>query len=271
MRIVGNGFVASHLREAFDGRFPRVTAIAAGVSSTSTAVAEEFDREAHLLYEVLRECRRERRTVVFFSTASFAMYGAPESPAAETDPVFPPSVYGRHKLALESCVRSSGADHLILRLSHLIGPRQRAHQLLPALVRQVESGEVTVYDGVYRDLVDIRDLLHALDRLLTDEVSGETLNVVSGRPESVEDVIDGIEKRLGTAVERTRVPEHGGPFRTPVSTARLRKLVPDFDAGSGPPGAYLDRVLDAYVPLYATGATGATGTTGPRGTYPAGG
>jgi NDP-hexose 4-ketoreductase len=251
MDIVGRGFLARHLFEAFSGRFPEVSAFAAGVSSTSVTAAEEFDREAALLYKLLRRCREQRRMLLFFSTASFAMYGSQQEPAAEDGPLFPPTTYGRHKLALESSIRSAGVPHLILRVSHLVGRHQRAHQLLPAMTRQVQSGSVSVYESAYRDLLDVRDLVYVIGRLLEDGAACDTVNVVSGTPVPVVRLVDGIEERLGLSPRRVLVPAQGSVMRTLVSTEQLEKLVPGFGAervGTG----YLKRMLDAYLPYYAS-------------------
>jgi NDP-hexose 4-ketoreductase len=242
MQIIGRGFLARNLADALAGRHPDVTAFAAGVSSTSVTAAPELDREAQLLYQTLRGCRR----LVFFSTASFAMYGSTSVPAPETGPLCPPSVYGRHKLALESCVRTSGADFLILRLSHLVGPHQRPHQLLPGLAGQIRGGEVTIHRGAHRDLLDVRELVAIVDRLLARGIRNEVLNVVSGVPHPVDRIVDGIERRLGVTARRTYVP--GTVSRTLVSTERLRRLVPEAAARLT---TDLDSLLDRYVPDYA--------------------
>ncbi|MER6127340.1 NAD-dependent epimerase/dehydratase family protein [Streptomyces sp. NPDC001795] len=247
MRIIGDGFLGRNLAAAFGDRFPDVTAIASGVSSTSTAALAEYDREAQLLYDVLEDCVREGRRLLFFSTASFSMYGFPDGEASETDPVRPPNAYGRHKLALESVVRSSGAEHLILRLSHVVGSHQRSHQLLPTLVRHVTQGEVTVHQGAHRDLLDVRDLLHAIGRLLEEGVTGEVLNVASGVPQPVESIVTAIEQRLGVAARRVDRP--GSPAITRASVERVRGLIPDFRA-SIPDQDYLGALLDAYLPYY---------------------
>lgn len=252
MQIVGSGFLARHVSDAFGDRFPEVTALAAGVSSTSITSAKEFDRDAELLYEVLQRCRRQRRMLLYFSTASFAMYGAPEAPAVESGPLCPPTAYGRHKLALESSIQSAGVDYLILRVSHLVGRYQRPHQLLPGLVSQIQSGTVTVYKGVSRDLLDIRDLMHATDRLLEAEVSNEVLNVVSGVPVPVERIVDGIEERLGTVAQRVHVTGPRAVLSTPVSLGRLEELIPEFK-GERVGGDYLSRMLDDYLPHYVAG------------------
>ncbi|KUO07939.1 NAD-dependent epimerase/dehydratase family protein [Streptomyces sp. DSM 15324] len=247
MRIIGDGFLARNLAEAFGDRFPEVTTIASGVSSTATTAVSEYDREAQLLYEVLDACRRDGRRLLFLSTASFSMYGFTDDEVDETGPLRPPTAYGRHKLALESVVRSSGVEHLILRVSHAVGHHQRPHQLLPTLVRHVSEGEVTVHQGAHRDLLDVRDLVHAVGRLLEDGVHGEVVNVASGVPQPVEAIVTAVEERLGVTARRVHRP--GPTAVTRASVRRLRRLVPDFRAAVPDP-AYLGALLDAYLPYY---------------------
>lgn len=247
MRIIGDGFLARSLSEAFGDRFPDVTALASGVSSTSTTEPAAYDREAGLLYDVLDECRAGGRRLLFFSTASFSLYGFTDHAVDETGPLRPPTTYGRHKLALESVVRHSGVDHLILRVSHAVGHHQRPHQLLPTLVRHVTEGRVTIHQGAHRDLLDVRDLVHAVDRLLTDGVSGEVVNVASGVPQPVESIVTAIEDRLGVRAHRVHRP--GPTAVTRASVGRLRQLVPDFRAAVADQD-YLGALLDAYLPYY---------------------
>ncbi|MEU0533912.1 NAD-dependent epimerase/dehydratase family protein [Amycolatopsis tolypomycina] len=245
MQVIGGGFLAGHLRGHFGDRHPGVTAIAAGVSSTIVDAAAEFDREAELVYRVALDCRNRGRLAVFFSTASPALYGE-RSAGTEGGPVFPASVYGRHKLALEAVLAASGAGWLTLRLSNLVGRGQREHQLLPTLVSQVRSGSVLVRRGVTRDLVDVRHVLAALDGLLRAGVRDTVVNVASGVPVPVERIIDGIERRLGTTANRQVV--HRPASTAAVSLDRLRRLLPEVDGYGFGPG-YLSTVLDRYVPV----------------------
>ncbi|MEU8814246.1 NAD-dependent epimerase/dehydratase family protein [Actinoplanes sp. NPDC048796] len=251
MQIVGRGFLAHHLAPLADSH-PRVVAVAAGVSTTVVDQTAEFDREAALLYDVLHHCRATGSTIVFFSTASAAMYGADASPGTENGPVFPTSPYGRHKLALEGVVQNSGVDWLVFRLSHLVGDAQRPHQLLPLLVAGVLAGTVSVHRGGHRDLVDVRHMVVALDRLLREGVRNRTVNIASGIPQPVETIVAGIERRLGRTAERRVIDVP--VTRTLVSTALLRSLVPEAaEFGFGP--GYLDALLDNYVgPLAAVAA-----------------
>ncbi|WP_251094249.1 NAD-dependent epimerase/dehydratase family protein [Streptomyces sp. Caat 7-52] len=244
MRIVGHGFLARHLsplRDAHDG----VVLLAAGVSWAAGTSEAEFAREADLVRRELRACRAEGSRLVFFSTASTGMYGADDCRGREDEPVVPCTPYGRHKHGLEEEIRASGADHLILRMGHVVGPGQPAHQLLPSLIRQVRAGEVVIHRGAARDLIDIDDVVALVGRLLTLGTSRDVVNIASGVPVPIEAVVERIEQRLGTTAVRGYVDGHRGNHR--VSTARLRRLAGPaytrFDAD------YHRRVLDKYVPL----------------------
>ncbi|MGM1065143.1 NAD-dependent epimerase/dehydratase family protein [Saccharothrix sp. Mg75] len=242
MRVVGRGFIAGNLAGIAD-RHPDACVLAAGVSSTHVTDPAELARERELAAEVARRCAREGLTLVVLSTASHAMYGSTDRPATEDDPVDPASPYGRHKLALERQVADSGVRWLALRLSHVVGAGQRPHQLLPAFVEQVRSGVVRLHRGAHRDLVDVRDVVSAVDGLLAAGVRDEVLNVASGTPYPVTGIAAGVQARMGLPARQEVVD--AVPVRTVVSTARLRALLP----GSAPVGgpAYLDRLLDAYV------------------------
>ncbi|MEU7837920.1 MULTISPECIES: NAD-dependent epimerase/dehydratase family protein [unclassified Nonomuraea] len=242
MQIIGNGFLARNLRP-LAAKHPDVVAVASGVSSTATVSDAEFLREATQLYEIVQRCKRARHRMVFFSTASAAMYGPPGDSGREDSPVYPYSPYGRHKLAMEAVLDASGVDYLVLRLSHVVGADQPPHQLLPALVRQIMSGTVRVYRGARRDLVDVADVVSALDGLLSAHVSREVVNVASGLAVPVEYVVEHIEERMGRVAVKDVVEIAGNHSAAPISIEKVRRLAPaalstrDYRA-----------VLDKYIP-----------------------
>lgn len=245
--IIGHGFLAGHLR-GIAGAHPDVVVIAAGVSAASWTSAEQFDREAALLASVLDRCRETGERLVFFSTASTGMYGAPGGCGREDEPVEPRTPYGRHKLGLEQRIRESTVDHLVLRLAHVAGPDQPPHQLLPSLASQVLAGEVRLHRGARRDVIDVADVVAVVDRLLTAAVSRAVVNVATGYAVPVEDLVTGIEARLGTRARRIVVDTP--PMNHLVSIGKLRRLVPAVAAmGFGP--HYYEHVLDRYVPAPA--------------------
>ncbi|CAM3750507.1 NAD-dependent epimerase/dehydratase family protein [Kibdelosporangium persicum] len=222
-------------------RHPDVVVIAAGVSSTSARSLAEFARERELVRDVLRKCSMFGKTVVFLSTASHAMYGSTTDPVSENTSVRPVSPYGRHKRGLEQLVMESDVDWLILRISHVIGPGQPAHQLLPALIEQIRSGAVVVHTGAHRDLIDVADLIDCVDALLRRDVRQEIVHVASGRANSIEWIVEALEHRLETHAERLFVP--GPVVRTLVSTDKLRGFAPDIVARTDEP-RYPEHLLD---------------------------
>jgi nucleoside-diphosphate-sugar epimerase len=102
-----------------------------------------------------------------------------------------------------------------------------------------------VHKNVYRDLIDVRHVIAALDRLLAREVTDQIVNIATGYPERVERVVTEIERRLGVTARR-EIVDKPGAIRTVISTARLRTIVPEWDEfGFGP--NYLPSLLDRYV------------------------
>lgn len=244
MRIIGRGFIAQHLARIED-RHEDAAVLAAGVSSIGGGYEEQFARERDLVRRTLEECAADGRTLVLFSTASHAMYGNTVVPATEDDVAAGDSPYGNHKLGLESMVVESSVPHVVLRLSHVMGSGQRSHQLLPALVQQFDAGVVRVFAGAHRDIIDVSDVVEAVDAILAANVDDVVVNVATGRPIAISDVIDGLAARLGPASL-----EHvdGAPALTTVSVERLRQLAPSLPDLTDP--GYLDRLLDRHVPSY---------------------
>ncbi|MFR9727681.1 NAD-dependent epimerase/dehydratase family protein [Saccharopolyspora sp. MS10] len=245
MEVVGSGFLARHFAAHCGDRYPEVTVIAAGVSTTAAADPAAFAREAALVDEVLDRCRRSGRTAVFLSTSSAALYGSDGVPGTEDSPVTGRNAYGRHKLALERRCAESGARHLVLRLTHLVGAGQQPGQLLPTLVRGVLAGSVTVHPAAHRDLLDVRHVPPVLAELCSREVRGEVVNVASGVPIAVPDLVEALQRHLGVRAELHRVARP--PQLTRVSLAKLHRLVPWFAELDFGPG-YLDDLLTRYLP-----------------------
>jgi nucleoside-diphosphate-sugar epimerase len=222
MEIVGRGFLARHLARISSRRHRDAVAFAAGVSSTRDVSTDSSQRETHLLQTTLQRCRDTDRTLVFFSTASAAVYGSGR-PGAETDPAIANSPYGAHKLALERRVVESGADFLVLRMSHLVGADQRPHQLFPTLVSAALSGRVELQQQATRDVLGVDDAVTLVDELLARDVRNRIVNVASGHSVDVEDVVDWLSRRLGV---RPQIVRRNTGSRHLVSIERLAGIVP---------------------------------------------
>jgi NDP-hexose 4-ketoreductase len=243
MDIVGNGFLAANLRPLAQEN-SGVTFLAAGVPTGAQLPEEEYRRDARLVRETVERCLSENRLLVYPSTAADGLYGGIGCRGREDEPPAPISAYGRHKLEMEQLVRKSGARYLILRLGHVAGPAQPAHQLVPALISQLRSGTITVYRGAHRDLIDVSDVAWIVSRLLNARVTQEIVNVSSGLPLPVELIIARLEERLELTAAKNFVD--GSSRRYAVSLAKLRRLVPSLSTlGFGP--GYYRTVIDRYV------------------------
>jgi nucleoside-diphosphate-sugar epimerase len=248
MEIVGSGFLARNLQPIAD-RHPDTVVLAAGVSWASGTSETDFAREAALLDQVAERCRATGRRLVFFSTAATGMYGAVDGAAREDIAITPCTPYGAHKYMLEQRLLASGADYLILRLGHLVGPGQPTHQLLPTLLRQVLEGAVRIHRGATRDLIDVADVVRIIDWLLERGVRGETVNVASGEAVAVDDIVDRLQARVGTPVVRNYTDAGSSHV---ISIEKLRRLVPEV-ALLGFAPTYYRRVLDAFLRSISTG------------------
>jgi nucleoside-diphosphate-sugar epimerase len=237
MEIIGNGFLAHHLR-SLEGAFPQVVTLAAGVPLPQNTAAE-YDRETALVNTAIERCRAADNTLVFFSTAAAGMYG--NSSGIEDEPCTPADRYGWHKLALEELIKRSGVRHLILRLTYIVGSHGRPDRLIPALADQLRSGAVTVYRGAMRDLLDVTDLVRIIDGLLRTGAGEEVVNVASGESVPIARIVDHLEARLGVRAARTYV-DVDAPHR--VSVAKLRRLLPDLAVF---PRGYYRTVIDRYL------------------------
>ncbi|MFI9052891.1 NAD-dependent epimerase/dehydratase family protein [Streptomyces sp. NPDC053427] len=243
MEVIGDGFLAHHLRPVRTVR-PDAVVIAAGVSGSDDRAYTEYRREAELVDRTIRRCRRDGQQLILFSTASAGMYGDVECRGMEDEPVTPISVFGRHKLEMEAAVRDSGVRHLILRLAHVVGPGQRGHQLVPALTRQLRTGRVTVYRSARRDILGAAEFTRITGELLCRGVEDQIVNVGTGVSTAVERIVDHLEERLGTTAERSYTD--GAKSSCALSMDKLRRLVPAIDRmGFGPD--YYRTVIDRYL------------------------
>jgi nucleoside-diphosphate-sugar epimerase len=239
MHIVGNGLIARHLRPLRD-RHSGVTVLAAGVPRHGLPESENA-REAALVRETIARCRADGHLLVFFSTTS--MYGGPGNRGREDEPVVASTAYGQHKLDLETLIRDSGAEHLILRLTQVVGPEEPEFRLLPALMKQLCTGHIKVHRDARRDLLYITDVVAGLDGLLSARPKNETVNVASGDCVPIGRIIDHLEERLGVTAERQIFAE-GVAYCSSVE--KLRAAVPEVARLGFAPGYHL-HAIDRYL------------------------
>jgi UDP-glucose 4-epimerase len=199
----------------------------------------------HLL-RAMRERGVER--LVFSSTA--AVYGEPETvPIEEDAPCRPVNPYGETKLAIEwllaDASRAWGLRYVALRYFNAAGASERCGEdhrpeshLVP-IALDVALGrrpELVVYGDDYPtpDGTCLRDYIHVLDladahlRALEGLDRGVTgpINLGSGRPSSVLDIVKAVEKVTGRPLPHRIGPRRpGDPPVLVASSARAEQLL----------------------------------------------
>jgi UDP-glucose 4-epimerase len=164
--------------------------------------------------------------------ASSSCYGIPdEYPTPETAPISPEYPYAFTKWVGEQYVlhwgKIYGLDVVSLRLFNVYGPRSRTTGAYGAVfgvfLAQMLAGKplTVVGDGTQvRDFVFVTDVADAFVRAGRSDVAGVVLNVGTGRPQSVNRLVE----LLGA--QSVSVPRRPGePDRTEADATRIREVL----------------------------------------------
>jgi len=151
---------------------------------------------------VLEYCRKYSTPLVFVSAY---LYGLPQGlPVKETDPIYPNNPYALSKyLAEQLCEFYANFCNLpitVIRPFNVYGLGQRPEFLIPEIISQVQSGkEIRIRDlNPKRDYIYIDDLVDALIKSTNTTSGYNVINIGTGISYSVRELIDTIQKLLGT-------------------------------------------------------------------------
>lgn len=176
------------------------------------------------------------RRVVY--AASSSCYGPAADPAglSEDTPLRPLSPYAAAKLAgehyLEAFAASFGVETVRVRFFNIFGPRQRADSpysgVIAIFVGLLTQGKTPVVhgDGLQaRDFVYVADAVQAVLKAgEVSGVSGKVFNVGTGRSVTVLDLVNTLNKVLGTSVTPAHGPARAGDVRFSLAKIdRIRK------------------------------------------------
>jgi nucleoside-diphosphate-sugar epimerase len=177
------------------------------------------------------------RKLLIASSAN--VYGNVTSDAIdESFPVTPVNHYAASKAAMETMVRTwfDRLPILIVRPFNYTGRGQASNFLVPKIVEHFARREPSIELGnidVARDFSDVRYVADAYEALLDSEAAAETVNVCTGTPYTLRDILakasdltgHELEIRVNPAfVRQTDVKMLAG------SPAKLRSLVPTVEA-----------------------------------------
>lgn len=153
------------------------------------------------------------RRYVFVSSGGTVYGPGAATPTPEEAPVNPICSHGLTKLMIEKYIqmhgRVDGLEYAILRLANPFGPGQeyrKGQGLIPAILDRKRRGlPVKVFGGgqAQRDYVFIDDVADAVMAAATrPDVRQAVINIGSGRPRSVLEVLETIESVAGVSLER---------------------------------------------------------------------
>jgi UDP-glucose 4-epimerase len=163
--------------------------------------------------------------IVFISSGG-TVYGPPRYlPIDEEHPTNPIVSYGIVKLAIEKYLllyeRMHGIRPIILRLANPYGERQRAETAQGAVgvflhkVLRGQSIEIWGDGSVVRDYLYIGDVAEAFVKAIAYEGASRVFNISSGKGESLNELLQILEREVGRSIERRYLP--GRPFDVPAS------------------------------------------------------
>lgn len=194
---------------------PEIIIHCAAISSVTVGRAMEYYRVNTVGTENLVDAFAQstgQRRFVFVSTAG--VYGNQEHEVLH-EGLCPKPVhhYGMSKFCCERLLANYAdrLDYTVIRPFNIIGEGQNSEFIVPKLVSAFRARQETVRLGnldVYRDYVDINDAAEILATLaLSSAASGETVNLCSGRPVALRDLIASLEEITGHHINVEVAPE----------------------------------------------------------------
>jgi GDP-4-dehydro-6-deoxy-D-mannose reductase len=194
--------------------------------------------ELNILQWMVREGLKARLLVV----ASNEVYGvvSPDKlPVDENTLLEPANPYGVSKVVQDLLGRqyflSHGVDVIRARAFNHLGPRQSPQFVAANFARQIAEAEAGLREPLVRvgnlqaqrDFTDVVDVVRAYALLMEKGRSGEAYNIGSGRPRSVESLLNTLLKMSAMKVRVEQDSERMRPSDVPVIFGDISKLMKD--------------------------------------------
>lgn len=206
-------------------------------------------------------CRR------LVNTSTSEVYGTPDVlPITEQHPLRGQSPYSATKIAADKLCEAYWSSFdvpvVTLRPFNTYGPRQSARAVIPTILSQLLAGRDVVRLGNVapkRDLTFVSDTVAGfLGAGLAPRIEGRTIQLGTGRAESVEDVFHAACRACGVQARIASDPERVRPDRSEVMVLQsdpklARELLGwtatvTLEAGLAQTAAWLRRHADQYRP-----------------------
>lgn len=146
------------------------------------------------------------KKVIVASSAN--VYGVPvkDTPINESQTPAPVNHYSASKLAMECIARTwqSQLPIILTRPFNYTGHGQHERFLVPKIISHFLQRKSIIELGnldVSRDFTSVGDLVRAYTMLLDSDISNETINICSGIPVSLQEIIDKLIALSGHSIE----------------------------------------------------------------------
>jgi UDP-glucose 4-epimerase len=178
----------------------------------------------------------------FVFASSCAVYGdTTVLPVSESAAFKPLSPYAESKLAIERCLRGLGSrgalDSVVLRFFNVYGPRQGLSEYSGVITKFFNCAKSRQPLVVYGDGSQTRDFVNVVDvvegiyaAIIVGSAVGESFNIGTGKPTSVDDlaytVLDLTGAAVGVRYEPARVGDINESYADIIKAKRLLSFEP---------------------------------------------
>lgn len=170
-----------------------------GAASFGENAPDFFTTNCIALIRLVLELEKRSYLRRFVQIGSSEVYGSPEAPAKESDPLRPTSPYSISKAAfdqyLDSMWRTAKFPMNIVRPSNCYVEGQQLHRVIPKAILCALKGEKLQLHGggkAMKSYLHATDLSRAIVRVIADAPYGTTYNVGPDEPISIRDVVSRV-------------------------------------------------------------------------------
>ncbi len=175
-----------------------------GAASFGENAPDFFMTNTVALSRLVLELQQRSYLRRFVQIGSSEVYGSPETPAKETDPLRPTSPYSISKAAfdlyLDSMWRTSKFPMNIVRPSNCYTEGQQLHRVIPKAILCALKGEKLKFHGggrAMKSYLHATDLSVAVAKVIADAPYGTTYNVGPDEPISIRYLVERVALACG--------------------------------------------------------------------------
>lgn len=178
------------------------------------------------------------KIIVIGSGEEYGRASEAEMPLTEDSPLRPENPYSVSKVTQDvmgyEYTISYGLPVIRVRPFNHVGPGQSPRFVLPAFASQIAEIETGQREPVLRvgnltparDFTDVRDVVRAYYKLLLHGRDGEVYNVASGRPVTIQQILDHLLALSKVPIDIQQDPDRYRPADIPIiygSAAKLKR------------------------------------------------